>query len=393
MRMHSLSRRDRFYNQADAYQPVPAVRIPVVPGQSQETMVRLKMQSAAFSINVIGGATASLFLFYVPFRLLWDDWMQFISQDADYGGTFPVTSTNWNLVFDRGASPGNFSALYRRAYKLCYNQFFGQEGATNGWYADITADATVTEMNVLNTEQFEARMMLSGELQSPTYDATSVPIDLNDFYRQMQSARSQRKANMSGDKYVDALRRMGVEPDWRIQNAPEFIGRVDKDLLPVKTFNTTATGAGDSVARYEATIEHTFKRAMFAEHGFLVGIFTLRPHIYNNSLQQPPDAVQQSIEDFFLADNLRSQDEYDDALIGPGGGSFFTQRFAVYRNGIHMYGNGSTWLNSHTAGSVSEAMYPNGFNLPVGDELGGDGLAFEAQVHSVGQTPVPANSL
>ena len=237
MKLHNLSRRDRFYNQGDSYKLVPILRMPVCPGTSVNIKGTIKFQTAAFTQNILTGAIASVFVFYVPHRLVWDEWPDFISQADDYAGTFPTTSTNWAWCFDRNQQPQNHSALFRRAYKLCYNQYFGQKGGagagTKTWYADITADTVVDEHDILNSEQWSARLMLDSELKSPTYDATTVPIDLNEFYRQMMSARSARRANMSGDKYVDALRRMGVEPDWRIQLAPEFLGRVDKDVFPV----------------------------------------------------------------------------------------------------------------------------------------------------------------
>lgn len=402
MRSFSLSRRDRFYNQDDAYRLTPIYRVPVVPGQSCSLNARVKFQTAAFSKNVLSGGIASCFWFYVPNRLLWDDWTSFIAQDADGGLTFPVTSQNWNLVFDRDVT--NRSALYRRAYKLVYNSFFGSEefddGSPETWYDDITADSVTTECEVRNAEQFTGRMMMQGAVTDPAFVTSSgtppndVSIALDDFYRQMMNARSARKANMSGDKYVDALRRMGVEPDWRIQNAPEFLGRTDHPMRPVKTFNTSGTGTGDSVARFEGTIESGFKRKMFAEHGYLVGVFTMRPFVYNDEMDAPMDAYATSIEDFYLADNLRSQDEYSEGLLSSASvSSVYTQRFAYLRNGIHAWGRAAQWVMNYNASDAENAAYPEGFALPVSDELTTGDYAVECEAHLQGATPVPPNSL
>jgi hypothetical protein len=212
----------------------------------------------------------------------------------------------------------------------------------------------------------------------------------------MMSARSQRKAGMSGDKYVDALRRMGVEPDWRIQQAPEFLGRHDIDVRPAKTFATAAsTGVaiGDSVARYEGTLEKRLGRKMFAEHGYIVGVFVMRPHLFNDQLDNPPDGQAQTIEDFYLADNLRSVDEYNERLVSIATtDSAYAERFAYLRNGIHMYGSGKTWLNTFAPDDLQEAVFVDSADVPTGDQLGANQVAVHATLHSKGVTPVPPNS-
>ena len=187
----------------------------------------------------------------------------------------------------------------------------------------------------------------------------------------MMSARSQRRANMSGDKYVDALRRMGVEPDWRIQMAPEFLCKVQKEFMPVKTFDTSATNTGESTARYEGTLDVRCKRVKVAEHGYVIGVFALRPFLFNTAWKMPPDGTMTDIEDFFLADNLRSQDSYEGHIFGSASGTdIYVERFAAYRNGIHIVGADDEWsmgwppTGSNPVG-IYRAVFPEGNQLPV----------------------------
>ena len=401
MKLYDLSRRDRYYNQGASYSPIPCGRIPVVPGQSMSMDVHVKFQTAAFTSNILSGGLVSAFFFYVPHRLVWDDWVGFIAQDDDFAGTMPSTNTDWDLVFDSAVSAGTHNCLYRRAFKLCYNEYFGNKDISGGsggtfFYDDITADTVVSTVGLKNTEQWGGRLMTEEGIAAPTYDATTVPIDLNDFHRQMQAARSQRRAQMSGDKYVDALRRMGVEPDWRIQNAPEFLGRVDKDVMPIKTFDTSSATLGESHARFEGTLEKRISRKMFAEHGYIVGIFTMRPHMFNSASNAPPDGYAHEIDDFFLADNLRSQDEYDQADFTTGvanADAIRAKRFSYLRDGYHYPGNGSTWRMDFTTSHFENIIYQLAGNIPAGTELGGDEVALCASIHSKGGTPVPPNSI
>lgn len=398
MKKFKFNWRGQAYNQADAFEAVPVLRKPVVPGESMDISGSVKLQTAAFSQNVITGGLASVFLFYVPNRLVWDDWTGFISQEEGFAGTFPVSTTFFDECFEHGTA--SKSMLYRRAFKLCYNQFFGSDKFDDsGWayYDDITADGTDNVLKrVRNMEQWSTKLMMDGALAEPTYAAS--PIVLNDFYREMMNARSRRKANMTGDKYVDALRRCGVDPDWRIQMAPEFLGRFDKEVMPVKTFDTTSANIGDSVSRYETTIDVNCKRKMFAEHGYIVGIFVLRPHLFNQNMNFPPDALSVALDDFYLGDNERSQDEINQSQVSSGvAQDMFISRLAHLRDGYNFRGKGtgagSPWCLLNTPAVGEEVVYPWGSGLPVGDELSGDGLAVNGNWTVKGVTPIPPNAL
>lgn len=393
-RLYDLSRRDKFYNQGNSYLLHPCFRMEVAPGTTLKLDNSLKFQSAAFSSNLLTPAIASVMYFFIPHRLVWDEWPDFVAQDDGAPAAVPSTATAMNAIFDNNGS--SYSVLARRAYKLMYNEFFGDEdmtaGAVNTWYSNIETDTDITLRDVKNSEQWAARLVKSGELESPTYTVSGGLIDLNEFHLQMRDARSKRKAQMTGDKYVDALRRCGVEPDWRIQNAPEFLGRFDKDVLPIKTFNTQATGQGDSVARFEGTIDFQSSRKRFAEHGTVLGVFCLRPAVFNTQFQMP-DTAALDPEDFFLGDNLGDQENNVTPIAVGGTGSLYSQRLARYRNGVHKAGTGVTWAADFSAAVPEEAVYVAAEGLPVSDELGGTGLAFCHLSHTRGATPVPPNSL
>ena len=388
MKRFNLSRRDKFYSQGGFYGAFPAVRIPVVPGQSGSMAVRCKFESANLTQNVLSGGIASLFMFYVPNRLVWERWTDFAAQEAT-GGPVPSTTTEYSAIWDTGRGTTDFLSFPRRAFKLAYNQFFGSLDFVQ--YADIEDDTDVSIKTVRTTEQFIGRLMKETTLATPTFDATTNPIDLNEFYRSMMSARSRRKAQMSGDKYVDALRRMGVEPDWRIQMAPEFLGRKDVDFRPVKTFKTSDADYGDTVARYEGTIDLNVPRKMFAEHGYIIGVFMMRPHI---SLGLAPmDGLRfAEYEDWYFGDNTRSQDEFpeSDYVNTVGSSKMFSQRFAHLRNGQHLTRLG-TWQNMYTATSGTNLVYPSWVST-TSDELPTD-FAFLVETHLTGQTPVPPSAL
>ena len=388
MKRYNLSRRDRFYSQGGFYRALPAARIPVVPGQSGGMAIRAKWESSNLTKNVLSGGIASLFFFYVPNRLVWDRWTDFAAQESP-GGPVPATSTQFDEIWDTRRSSTDYLAFPRRAFKLAYNQFFGALDFEE--YADVEDDTVTDIKRVRTTEQFVGRLMKQTTLATPTFDATTSPIDLNDFYREMMVARSRRKAQMSGDKYVDALRRMGVEPDWRIQMAPEFLGRKDMDFRPVKTFKTADTDYGDTVARYEGTLEFNIPRKMFAEHGYIIGVMMVRPHLALGFV--PMDGILYAgYDDWYFGDNTRSQDQFaaQEYVNTVGTNDLYSQRFAFLRNGQHLV-NGGDWQNSYTATSEANLLYPT-WTPATSDELPTD-YAFLVETHLTGQTPVPPSAL
>ena len=381
-----------FYNQGDAYSLIPTLRTPVVPGETLNFKMDLKVQTAAMTKNLLMGGILRHYLFYVPNRLVWDEWVQFISQDDDWAGTFPTTTANWPMMFERNIPdvPGDkVSSLPRRAYKLIYNQFFGEEDVSaNTWYANIETDTDTTVKRCLNTDQYISKVRMDSGMDLDTFDATTQPIDLLAFDQAMRNARSKRRANFSGDKYVDTLRRMGVNPDWRIQMAPEFLGTVGMELKPGRTFNTTGTNQGQAVARFAADVKHHVKNKRFTEHGYVMGVLLFRPHMVNHLYGAPPDAIQQKVEDFYLGDNAGIMDIQNEELIADySGNDLYTHRFAANQFGINTYGLDDDWAILDSSVQAEDVIYPALSQLPTQNEIGGDEVAVAAHTHVTGRTP------
>ena len=214
MQRYKLNLRSGFYNQEDVYQAVPVYRQQVVPGQTIKMDAEVSIKTAALTKNVTTPSLMSVWFFYVPHRLVWSDWMSFISKE-DGAPAFPETSTDWPTVFDKTiGSPTSVSPLFRRAFKLCYNEYFGTESIANAWYSDITDDTDTSIKRTRNPEQFASKIALQGDVTDPEFTVVSSAIPLNEFYRQMMNARSEQRSQMTGNKYVDTLSRMGVDASW-----------------------------------------------------------------------------------------------------------------------------------------------------------------------------------
>lgn len=343
--------------------------------------------------NLSTPALASIWFFYVPHRLSWSDWPAFLSKE-DGAPAFPSTTADSSNFFDRISSTHNMSPLYRRAFKIAYNEYFGSEAvgsSGNAWYDDTTADTDVSLRRTRTPEQFASKMQLDGAVVDPEFTVTASTIPLNEFYRSMMNARSTQRSQMTGNKYVDTLARMGVDASWMIAERPEFLGTKSLLVAPQLTAGTGSTDLGQEVARFNAKLSCEVKGKHFAEHGYVVGIGSMRPIIFGNS-RGAPDATMIDIDDFYSADNLDTKDRVDDSINGfddPSNPNAWTSRFAYLKNGAWLNGAGSSWVVSNTYTDFKGIIYPSPSDVPTGDELGTKQVAFTTTAVMTGKTPVP----
>lgn len=395
MQRYNLKMQGGNYTEGEVYSLNPIFRQQVVPGQTVNLDFEVSLKTAAFTQQVTTPCMMSVWFFYVPHRISWSGWTDFISKQEG-APTFPTTTTIAGAFFDLAATPptGNYSSLFRRAYKNVYNEYFGTESigsAGNAWYDDVNDDTVTDIYRTRNPEQFASKIQLDGAVSDPEFTVTASTIPLNDFYRQMMNARSQQRSQMTGDKYVDTLARMGVDATWMIAERPEFLGTKSRLVAPHQTANTSATNTGEEASRFETKMKCSIRSKHFAEHGYIVGVSSCRPMISASS-RGAADCFPTGgewIDSFYSADNLETKDNVDDALNGFSGTDAFAQRFSYLRNGQWLKGRGNNWVVDNVPTSFSELIYPSAASVPVGDELGGRDYAITLSHTITGKTPVP----
>jgi sarcosine oxidase delta subunit len=397
MQRYNLNLKGGTYTQQDCYRLTPIYRQQVVPGSTVNIDAQINMKTASFTKLVTTPCLASVWFFYVPHRLVWEDWTDFISKSEPQTAFIGSTAKGPNY-FDKTETSiaPEVSPLYRRAYKLVYNEYFN----TGAGY-DVTDDSSVTIMGDLkNPEQFASKIVLNSEVVDPEFTVVANSIPLNEFYRAQMNARSKQRSQMTGDKYVDTLARMGVDASWMIAERPEFLGTKSKLCAPVLTASTESATLGQEVSRFNCSLSVDIKGKHFAEHGYIVGVCGLRPLLtftdrgapdmrpgYNTN---PSD--EEWLDMFYSADNLQTKDIVWDRSNGFNTAADFAnvQRFAYLKNGTWLTGKGDSWVSSATATSFEDMTYPDRtYDFINTSELGGDEFAATSSVNMSGKTPVP----
>ena len=370
---------ESFSNEGGGYELIPIYRREVVPGQSLNIRGSVKMQTAAFTENLLSGALLEAQFFYVPNRLVWSDWISFVTRDDNYAGTYPTNNTAWSLMWEKS---GTYPSFYRRGYKLIYNSYFGSEDAedTAGtditWYDDITTDTDTDVHRLMTTEQMAKSIHWSEEMEAPTYDGTATPIDLVQFDEEMRNAISGLRARTrttSGNRYVDMLKEMGVNASWQIAQVPQRLSKHSVDVFPAKTFDTSATSTGQSTARFEGTVNCNFQLKA-SEHGYVIGVAFLRPHLYNTAVDSPWDNFAHAngdVDSYWLGDNETGRLEIDEAQVSGGATSadkLNLNKHLHLMSGAHLVNSG-TWVADYSANNHSRTIWIDDGDLPVGAEI------------------------
>jgi len=392
--------RGQTYNEAGFYRICPVHRFQVVPGESASLAGQVQVISAAFEKPIMTGGQMIVAAFYTPFRLLWDGWVDFVTQGdfssssavTDQGAmssvaaTVPQTTVPWPLLFEAGAGTAGrqVHSFGRRAYKLIVNEFFGDANVPRSRYADILDDTDITQKPTRNLDQWISQLVMSGDVESPSYNvpvvSNQVAINLDALRVALVRQKSMKRRDLTGDKYVDALMRMGVKLDWRVQQAPECLGVWKGDFNSSLIKSTASTETGKMVGQFKGTVPFQSGRKFFAEHGIVWLVAICKPHVFfptNNA----PDAQVTSKNQMFFGDNQVGTGGFSMNFLEPGAGTVLQRQFAYLHAGRSFAGqqNAESWIpqaSFDAQATIDEILYPSGVSDALLPQLGFGGLAF-----------------
>lgn len=331
MQRRSYSRRDRVYKQSSHMNSFELFgRFEVVPGQRvSELSANVAFQTPQLNRVMMNQGMFELYAFYVPFRLIWDDWIDYISEagtglkrpspKATTTGAAIGTAITYPYFLEpptrtlagQVIPPDRYHTLHRSAMELVYNQYFGQSvdmgGIAGASWMDINSWTEAHPLPFLRPLNSRYLHLLPNNIIDPqVYEASvassKASIDVRQLGRSMQEGRRKFRENTTGDKYVDALRRSGVDPDWRIQMAPEFLGVARREVTPTYFTSTSTDSIGKPATRYQGNVTISIANKAFAEAGvvLLVGGFRMSILDRNSPTSDLLNGPREEIE--FLGD-------------------------------------------------------------------------------------------
>lgn len=387
MKRYPYSYRHTVYNEGPFYNFVPLARKPVAPGERLSSLtIQGKFISAVFDKANVTPMLAQFWAFYVPNRLVWDQWVDFVALDSAIP-LAPTSTTPFPQLYEPTPAPsGGYTVFPRRGMKLAYNQYFGDEAnGSTSWYANPLDDTDVTLKRLLAWDQMRAATKATGSYAQLTYVApvagASATISLDDFQRSLDASRAHRRQKVTGDKYVDTMRLFGVDLDWKIQLAPEFLGGAQVIIQPREKASSQAQDAAGlnllykRASEYQASLTLKTQPKAFSEHGYILTFWGVRPAFMTGTF--PLDADTDVPAEFF-------RPETGNVMETTGR---LRERFFAYIKGQNLVGqnlNGNIFTNT--------ALYypPSTDYIPITGS-GPAQMAVGAAVHYRGLSPVRPN--
>lgn len=167
---------------------VPVSCFEVLPGDSIQQTSSLLMRLMPQLAPVMHPVSVRLHHFYVPYRLVWEDWEDFITGGADGedasvfptitagGGGFTAKTLPDYLGVKPGVASLEISALPVRAYNLIFNEWYRDEDLVTPLAVPVTAGADATSPLAIQSVAWEKDYFTSSRPWPQKGPGVSLPL-------------------------------------------------------------------------------------------------------------------------------------------------------------------------------------------------------------------------
>ena len=321
----------------DFGQLIPVMCDEVVPGDFFKIGNQMVIRFQPLVAPILHEINVYVHYFFVPYRLLWDDWEDFITGGVtgDLTPTIPTWSPTpttgnalnslWDyLGFPTGIIPAGALPLDfpRRAYNMVWNEYYRDEtlqtevALTNeaillrNWAKDyftssltsqqrgtapalpitgtthavfsagyVSGVASVTYDSINHAPASDARIMLNNNV----VDLSSAsPLDIADLRIAFQIQKWMERNNRAGARYTEFLQaHFCVSPkDLRLQR-PEYIGGSKAPVIVSEVLQTSSTDTESpqgNLAGHALTVSEAYCGKYHAEeYGLIIGLMSVMP--------------------------------------------------------------------------------------------------------------------
>lgn len=297
MRRYQYGQNCQTFNNGKITTLVPVGMLEVAPGETVTGKFTVKAWSDTTTRPIMNRMYYDTFAFYVPFRLLWDQWTEFIA-DQDSGLIPPVIASPYNqLLFeDNAGNSPNALAWNRRAYTLIWNKFFRDT------YQDeipVDSDFGLALSASQRPTTFHESCFDGSTIEDTdvTVDVVNESISLNDLRRGFAEDRFRKIRSYYGEKYTEYLASLGVKASWSITDEPELIGKASKDWMYRQTNSTISSNetpttpeqsVGDPAGQWEGGHATRIRPTFCPEHGIIMMLGVARMETPNDFGNCPP---------------------------------------------------------------------------------------------------------
>ncbi|AXL14857.1 major capsid protein [Microviridae sp.] len=316
---------------------IPVMCEEVLPGDTFQHAATALTRVAPLQNPLMHRVELRMHTFYVPNRILWSGWEDFITgrDDVTPKPTITTTGTGSKLLDHYGIPPTiaglEVDELPVRAYNMIWNEFYRdqdlqteraeddvslarcawqkdyftiarpqpQQGNPEGIPVSGDGDIFLKEAGVPTATPLvmggnadphpTQKLFVSGPVTSGlNVEFDQASIDIDDLRRSMALQRFAEARMRFGSRYVDYLRYLGVNPSDGRLDRPEYLGGGKEQLSfseVLATAETTDANVGDMYGHGIVMGRQNRYRKFFEEHGWVVTLLSARPKtVYANAI-------------------------------------------------------------------------------------------------------------
>ena len=313
MRRYNYGQNFQAFNSSKFSWLTPLGFFEVAPGDTVSGKFTADAISDTLKRKIMNRVYFDVYAFYVPFRLLQDDWPDFIG-DKDYTGSGPITVTNVSKFhFENGVAGETNNGLPRAAYNLIWNKFF----RLTNYQPEQPFDNFLALAANQRESTFHESCWPPGSIDDTTVaiDVVGEQVSVDALRRGFAEDRWTKTREYYGTKYVDYLSALGVRIPWSIAEEPELIGKSNKDWRLNQTTATVdgvAAGGGENnfvgnpAGFWETQNACRIKPTFCPEHGLIYMCGVARVDIPNRSGNKHPLFAKYGQQDNFARERFYS---------------------------------------------------------------------------------------
>ena len=274
----------------------PLKYIEVAGGDTISGSISVHNRSAKTVEEIKSRAYCDLYAFYVPYRVVWPEWTQFVTGQSDISLPAATQARDWN--FEKNA--GNAFLAY--CYLAVWLRFFsdqninapGQKGQDNT--QPLSTRVANREPNLNAVPLRVSRRATTYDQKFRDADLAEVPINyitmdldnngqpattVNRLRQAMTEERFQKAREYYGGRYVDFLAATGIKANWNILDEPECIGVSNNDWTYKKVKGTGEGNLAQVSGYFEGANSLKVRKTFCPEHGLIVIVGTVRADVFN----------------------------------------------------------------------------------------------------------------
>ena len=259
-------------NVSNPYDFTPLGYMEVVPGETISGAVEINLQSVPAVRNVQTRTYMDTFAFYVPFRLLWPAWVDYIARDDQGSETLPTVDEAWAGNFETRLTQGTAGmaattnlAFLRWCYHYVYQKMFARDDA---WDPDSPTETAAFSFVQNRPSTFEVATP-NAPLTEQTVDTSGSTLGVDAIREAFALDDFRKMREFYGERYVDYLRAVGVSANWSILDAPETVGMKHGDLAFRFVNATDTTSLGSAAGYFNGRHSLGIRKTFIPEHGLM----------------------------------------------------------------------------------------------------------------------------